>query len=67
MSLGGGGSSKPPPVPSPVPVERAVEDIDETGRLEAERIRKMRGRASTFLTQGLDLSGSGVGTQKLGT
>jgi len=65
---GGGKSAKPPPVPNPVPVERAVEDIDESGRLEAERIRNMRGRLSTFMTRGIDLGpGSSVGTNKLGT
>jgi len=66
MSMGGS-SGKPPPVPSPVPVERVAEDIDQTGRMEAERIRKMRGRMSTFLTKGLDVDNAGVGTQKLGT
>jgi len=65
MSLGGGGKSKPPPVPSPIPMERAVEEVDESGRLEAERIRKMRGRMSTFLTRGVDL-GDQAGATKLG-
>ena len=65
MSLGGGGKSKPPPVPSPIPMERAVEEVDESGRLEAERIRKMRGRMSTVLTRGGDL-GDQAGATKLG-
>ena len=59
MLGGGGSSSKPPPVPSPIPMERAVEEVDESGRLEAERIRKMRGRMSTFLTRGVDLGDQG--------
>ena len=71
MSVFGGGDSgsKPPPVPSPVPVERAAEDIDQSGRLEAERIRKMRGRLSTFLTKGVLAADSpaNLGTNKLGT
>ena len=68
MSLGGGGG-KPPPVPSPVPVERAIEDIDQTGRLEAERVRRMRGRLSTLLTKGVLAADtpSQLGTNKLGT
>ena len=46
-------------------MERAVEEVDESGRLEAERIRKMRGRMSTFLTRGVDL-GDQAGATKLG-
>lgn len=67
MSLGGGG--KGPPVPSPVPVERIAEEVDETGRMEAERIRRMRGRLATFLTKGILSadSPSTIGTNKLGT
>ena len=69
MSLGGGGGGKPPPVPSPVPVERVAEDIDQSGRMEAERIRRMRGRLSTFMSKGLASADSadGAGTNKLGT
>ena len=59
MSLGGGGKSKPPPVPSPIPMERAVEEVDESGRLEAQRVAKMRGRMRTFLTRGVDLGDQG--------
>ena len=66
MSFGGGGSKvKPPPVPAPIPVEREIGDLAEAGRREEERIRRMRGRLSTFLTSGL-LSEPSVGVSKLG-
>ncbi len=59
--------SKPPPVPSPIPIERMAEGIDESGKMEAERIRKMRGRMANYLTKGVLLAEPTVGTTKLGT
>jgi hypothetical protein len=65
MGFGGGGSA--PVVPAPLPVEREMAGLDEVKRNEAERIRRMRGRMSTFLTKGLITSEPAGSTQKLGT
>jgi hypothetical protein len=62
----GGASAKPPPVPDPLPIEREVGDTDEAKRTEQERIRRMRGRLSTFLTKGL-MSEPTTASAKLGT
>jgi len=52
MGFFGGGGSPPPVVYTPPPPTRNDEEIRAAKAKEAERLRKQRGRKSTWLTGG---------------
>lgn len=60
--FGGGGGSSRPPAPPPV-VTQNTEAVKEAARLEADRLRKRRGAASTILTGPAGVLGSAPGQQ----
>lgn len=63
-SAGGAVTPSPVAISSPYPTEK-ISGADEARQLEQDRIRRMRGRLSTFLTKGL-LSEPTTQSAKLG-
>lgn len=60
--FGGSKSPAPPPPPPPAPPAPTVDQARES-RMEADEMRRRRGRASTILTEG----GQGMLAQDQGT